>query len=99
MQVFKLLKLAARETDNDGKPANEHVRRQALNKAAHKMAALRLKTIDESQIRSAVPPAPPPVPTYPTAAPFYHTTTSTGFVGSSYTEVRFGNVIFRVVVG
>lgn len=100
VQILKLLKLAARETDNDGKSANEHVRRTALNKAAHKLAALKLKVFDENSWR---PPAPPPVryPIY--AATATATATTTGNPASTWTHVvvnvggfSFGLDIFGV---
>lgn len=82
LQVLKLLKLAARETDNDGKPANENVRRMALNKATHKMAALKLKAIDESELQPIAPAPPPPPPAY-YRDPTYVTVTTAGFYGNS----------------
>lgn len=69
MQILKLLRLASREMDNDGKPANEHVRRTALNKAAYRLAALKLRAIDEEDLQPVAPtPAPPPV----YQQPFYY---------------------------
>jgi hypothetical protein len=80
LQVLKLLRLAARETDNDGKPANEHVRRLALKKATYRMAALKLKAIDESELQPVAPPPPPPA-YY--RDPTYVTVSTSGFYGNS----------------
>lgn len=82
LQVLKLLKLAARETDNDGKPANEHVRRMALKKATYRMAALKLKAIDESELQPVAPAPPPPPPAY-YRDPTYVSVTTAGVYGNN----------------
>jgi hypothetical protein len=94
LQVLKLLKLAARETDNDGKPSNQHVRRTALNKAAHKLAALRLKAIDESELQ---PTPPPPIPTPPPV--YYPATYVTTVSNVGNTIFGFGNFYVRLTLG
>lgn len=97
--MLKLLNLAARETDNDGRPANENVRRMALNKAAKRLAILKLKVFDETKWNPPSPPRRPQPPQPPSYTP------SGVYTAATYTSNNvvdfgngFGNVIFRVVV-
>lgn len=94
-QILKLMVLADREHDNDGKPANENVRRLALNKAASKLARLKLRVCEIQPQPPPQPVSPPPPPTY--QSPFV-TTTGTGFTGFVYNS-PFGNVYIHVTFG
>lgn len=93
VQILKLLRLAAREMDNDGKPANENVRHVALNKAAKRMAALKLKALDESELHPAPPPpvyTPPPTQSYTSVT---YNNVSVGFI-----DINLGGFFVRVRV-
>lgn len=92
-QIVKLLLLAEREFDNDGKPANENVRRLALNKAATKLAKLGLRVMDMANAR---PPAPPPPPTPP---PVYRTPATWTSTTTTFSSPMGVNVVFRVTIG